>query len=99
VEKCHVTQIYACDRRGSCIGRGLLGTDVRLRVARRLARWMGLARRMGSRLASWLDTWMGMAARLGMGRTTFRRGTWILWPRMFRPTPCPWPVGASLDPC
>ena len=81
--------------------------DSRLRLAWWLARrlglgWrLGLARRMGSRMASWMGTrmgtWMGMAFRLGMEWTTLHRGAWILWRRMRRPAVGPRPVGTTQD--
>ena len=57
---CHVAQILACDRCRGVAQRGEPGTNPCLCLARRLARWLGLGRRMGSRLESWLGPgWVG----------------------------------------
>jgi hypothetical protein len=102
----HVTQIRTCHRCSERAGRGHVDADAGIRVAgwlaRRLVWWrLGLAWRMGSRMArrlgARLGTWMGMASQLGMGRTAFRRGARILRRQVCRPASCPWPVGTALD--
>ena len=103
----HVTQTRTYYRCSKFAGRGHVDADAGIRVARWLARrlglgWrLGLARRMGSRMASRMGTrmgtWLGMAFRLGMEWTTLHRGTRILWRRMRRPAMGPRPVGTTQD--
>ena len=105
----HVTQIRTCHRCSERAWRRGLDADPGIRVARwlvwrlglGLGRWLGSARRMGSRMASWLGARMGrmgtgMAFRLGMERTTLRRGAGILW-RMRRPAVGARPMGTAQD--
>jgi hypothetical protein len=102
---CHVTQIRTCDSRCKFAGRRQLGTNPRVCLVRRLARWwLGLGRWMGTRVESWLGTWLGtwlgrlgMASRLGLGWTTFRCGAGILRGRMRRSATRSRSVGPALD--
>lgn len=108
----HAAQTRTCHHCCGYGGRWQPFADSRLRLAwwlvRRLGlgRWLGSARRMGSRMASWMGTrmgtrvgtWMGMAFRLGMEWTTLHCGAWILWRRMRRPAVGPRPVGTTQDP-
>jgi hypothetical protein len=103
----HVTQIRTCQHCCGYAERCQPFADPRLRLAwwlvRRLGlgRWLGSARRLGSRMAGGMGTrmgtWMGMAFRLGMEWTTLRRGARILSRRMRRPAVGPRPVGTTQD--